>query len=695
LRSSAITKQSFFVHCQEKIREEAVMEPLIVKEKSESPVENWLWREGARKLQQNTLGYLLLKAEKDPSMLWRAHRRVYQAIVAPLLPNEGNPIALSELTDPAMQQLYHDQSSNMKKYPAFRDFYGIEEPLACFGEHFRLASFGMEEERQVLWLYGPPSSGKSSVLETLVKRMEKISFWALEGCSFHEHPLHVVPEESRAFLYKMFYFFRGMPCRKCSEKLIKTMEGKWWDMPVCEVNYSFASARGIAFMERPFVPPTTMGEYPREWHKILQEEANGGLLIIGFAKHDQPAELRALLADMVQSGRMNEPGSAAQVFLDFAIIAVSNESLNDYVKAKNDPAFLDRATRCAIPSVVSPAAEQLIHQKISQYASSPFHFMPHVEDLLNSIVCASRLTLSQGVSLDSVFDRLRLYDGKPPLTRGRVEVSSVSEPNTYRQLKTLEKQDGILPGLSVRASQKIRGIARSDRDNCLTFNDMTSGIMERLEKEELDSTKKSVIKRFFDNKEPFLEGFYHELLLRDLTMAWTGVELFRKNVDTGFQKYLDHVSAYVNKQAFVDDKQKEALDEGFLKYVEEQLAVIGADADKFRREIVSRVGMLQRSRDGNPRELTLRDLPMVEEAVMRMISAEHDRELRSAFLRRQDVSQKPDISQKPFDPARLEKKREAMKKELEKLGYHPCCIDWLFGAAGGMGGYLATHVFRD
>jgi serine protein kinase len=64
---------------------------------------------------------------------------------------------------------------------------------------------------------------------------------------------------------------------------------------------------------------------------------------------------------------------------------------------------------------------------------------------------------------------------------------------------------------------------------------------------------------------------------------------YQEQADALFQNYLDHAEAYVNKTKVKDRNTREELqpDEGFLKSVEEQIAIIGSAADGFRQEVIA------------------------------------------------------------------------------------------------------------
>ena len=80
---------------------------------------------------------------------------------------------------------------------------------------------------------------------------------------------------------------------------------------------------------------------------------------------------------------------------------------------------------------------------------------------------------------------------------------------------------------------------------------------------------------------------YLELLEKEITKAF--VYSYQEQADALFQNYLDHAEAYVNKTRVKDRNTREELqpDEGFLKSVEEQIAIIGSAADGFRQEVIA------------------------------------------------------------------------------------------------------------
>jgi serine protein kinase len=77
----------------------------------------------------------------------------------------------------------------IKIYPAFAEFYGMEDAIEQVVSYFRHAAQGLEEKKQILYLLGPVGGGKSSIAERLKQLMEHVPFYAIKGSPVNESPL--------------------------------------------------------------------------------------------------------------------------------------------------------------------------------------------------------------------------------------------------------------------------------------------------------------------------------------------------------------------------------------------------------------------------------------------------------------------------------------------------------------------------
>ena len=101
--------------------------------------------------------------KKDPTAYSTAAERMLAAI--------GEPELLDTRKDPRLSRLFFNKL--IKIYPAFKDFYGMEETIEQIVSFFRHAAQGLEEKKQILYLLGPVGGGKSSLAEKLKSLMEQ------------------------------------------------------------------------------------------------------------------------------------------------------------------------------------------------------------------------------------------------------------------------------------------------------------------------------------------------------------------------------------------------------------------------------------------------------------------------------------------------------------------------------------------
>ncbi|MGH7095120.1 MAG: PrkA family serine protein kinase, partial [Stellaceae bacterium] len=96
-----------------------------------------------------------------------------------LLKAIGEPRMVDTSQDPRLGRIFMNRT--IKVYPAFEDFFGMEETIERIVGFFRHAAQGLEERKQVLYLLGPVGGGKSSLAERLKQLMEKEPIYALKA----------------------------------------------------------------------------------------------------------------------------------------------------------------------------------------------------------------------------------------------------------------------------------------------------------------------------------------------------------------------------------------------------------------------------------------------------------------------------------------------------------------------------------
>jgi len=143
--------------------------------------------------------YLQL-CRKEPAAYATAAERMLLAI--------GEPEVIDTAKDPRLSRIFMNKV--IRRYPAFPEFFGMEEAIEQIVSYFRHAAQGLEERKQILYLLGPVGGGKSSLAERLKLLMEHQPFYAIKGSPVYESPLGLFdPEEDGQLLEEEY----GIPRR--------------------------------------------------------------------------------------------------------------------------------------------------------------------------------------------------------------------------------------------------------------------------------------------------------------------------------------------------------------------------------------------------------------------------------------------------------------------------------------------------
>src|SRR5712671_1288775 len=103
----------------------------------------------------------------------------YASAAERLLATIGEPEIFDTSRHPRLGRIFMNRT--IKVYPAFADFFGMEETIERIVGFFRHAAQGLEERKQVLYLLGPVGGGKSSLAERLKQLMEKEPVYVLKA----------------------------------------------------------------------------------------------------------------------------------------------------------------------------------------------------------------------------------------------------------------------------------------------------------------------------------------------------------------------------------------------------------------------------------------------------------------------------------------------------------------------------------
>ncbi len=100
----------------------------------------------------------------------KENKLAYASAAERLVHAIGEPQFVDTSTDPVLGRIFMNKT--IRVYPAFKDFFGMEEVVEKIVGYFRHSAQGLEEKKQILYLLGPVGGGKSSLAEKIKELME-------------------------------------------------------------------------------------------------------------------------------------------------------------------------------------------------------------------------------------------------------------------------------------------------------------------------------------------------------------------------------------------------------------------------------------------------------------------------------------------------------------------------------------------
>ncbi|CSQ74910.1 putative Ser protein kinase [Shigella sonnei] len=167
----------------------------------------------AAKDEEFTLQEFLTTCRQDRSAYANAAERLLMAI--------GEPVMVDTAQEPRLSRLFSNRV--IARYPAFEEFYGMEDAIEQIVSYLKHAAQGLEEKKQILYLLGPVGGGKSSLAERLKSLMQLVPIYVLsangERSPVNDHPFCLfnpqVRRKMRRFWKKSMAFLAAISAPSC------------------------------------------------------------------------------------------------------------------------------------------------------------------------------------------------------------------------------------------------------------------------------------------------------------------------------------------------------------------------------------------------------------------------------------------------------------------------------------------------
>ncbi len=520
----------------------------------------------------------------------------YASAAERMLAAIGEPEMIDTRNDARLSRLFSNRM--IRRYPAFREFYGMDEAIAQIVAYFKHAAQGLEERKQVLYLLGPVGGGKSSIAERLKALMEAYPIYALKGSPVNESPLGLFNAERDGALLESEY---GIPPRYLNGimspwavKRLKEFEGDISKFRVVRVQPSILRQIAITKTEPGDENnqdiSSLVGKVDiRKLESLSQDDpdaysysgglclANQGLLEF-VEMFKAPIKMLHPLLTATQEGNFKGTEGFSAIPFTGVILAHSNESeWQAFRNNKNNEAFLDRVYIVKVPYCLQVSEEVNIYRKLlrnSSLAQSPC--APGTLEMMAQFAVLSRLKEPEN---SSIYSKLRVYDGE--------NLKDV-EPNakSYQEYRDYAGIDEGMTGLSTRFSYKVLSAVFNHDQTEIAANPvhLMYVLEQRLLREQLPEDTQ---RRYLDFMKSYLGGRYAEFIGKEIQTAY--LESYSEYGQNIFDRYVTFADYWIQDEDYRDPETGESFERSQLNAELEKIEKPAgiANPKDFRNEIVN------------------------------------------------------------------------------------------------------------
>ena len=538
-----------------------------------------------------SLAEYLEACKKDPLVYSTATERLLAAI--------GEPEMVDTSKDPRLGRIFMNRT--IRAYPAFSEFYGMEETIERIVGFLRHAAQGLEERKQIMYLLGPVGGGKSSLAERLKALMETFPIYVLKAGNdlspVFESPLGLFDPERMGSLLEDRY---GIPKRRLTGLMspwcIKRLDEFGGDISKFRVQKLIPSRLrqiGIAKTEpgdennqdiSSLVGKVDIRKL--EMHAQNDPDAysySGGLnranqgMLEFVEMFKAPIKMLHPLLTATQEGNYIGTENIGAIPFQGIIMAHSNESeWQSFKNNKNNEAFIDRIYVIKVPYCLRVTEEQKIYEKL--VSRSELGAAPCAPATLEMLARFSVLTRLKRHENSTLYAKMRVYDG---------ESLKETDPRA-RSLQEYKDTAGVeegMDGASTRFAFKVLAA---------TFNHDTTEIaadpvhlMYVLEQSiRRDQMPQETEKRYLEFIKGELAPRYAEFIGNEIQKAY--LESYHDYGQNLFDRYVSYADAWIEDIDFKDADTGQLLNRELLNQeltkVEKPAGI--ANPKDFRNEVV-------------------------------------------------------------------------------------------------------------
>ncbi|MBO9490748.1 PrkA family serine protein kinase [Endozoicomonas sp. G2_1] len=546
--------------------------------------------------------------------LCRQDKFAYASASERLLKAIGEPEMIDTANDPRLSRIFSNRV--IARYPAFSEFYGMEDAIEQIVSYLTHASQGLEEKKQILYLLGPVGGGKSSLAEKLKALMQQEPIYVLsangERSPVNDHPFCLFDANADGKILQQEY---QIPKRYLTTimspwaaKRLQEFKGDIAKFSVVKVYPSILNQIAIAKTE----PgddnnqdiSSLVGKVDiRQLEHFAQNDADAYSYSGALCRANQgvmefvemfkaPIKVLHPLLTATQEGNYNPTEGLSALPFDGILLAHSNESeWQSFRNNKNNEAFLDRVYIVKVPYCMRVSEEVKIYQKLLENSElSQAQCAPDTLETLAQFTVLSRLMEPENSSL---YSKMRVYDGES-LKDTDPKAKSYQE---YRDYAGIEEG---MAGLSTRFAFKILSRVFNFDHGEVAANPvhLFYVLEQQIEREQLP---KEIAEKYLEFIKGYLTPKYIEFIGKEIQTAY--LESYSEYGQNIFDRYVTYADFWIQDQEYRDAETGQLFDREALNNELEKIekpAGISNPKD-FRNEIVNFVLRAKANNNGkNP-----------------------------------------------------------------------------------------------
>ena len=527
----------------------------------------------------------------------RENSSLYASPAERILKAIGEPELIDTKLDDRLCRIYSNKV--IKRYPAFAEFYGMEETIEQIVSFFKHAAQGLEEKKQILYLLGPVGGGKSSLAERLKQLMEQSTVYVLvadgEVSPVWESPLGLFSgykEQIEAEYGIPKRYIPACPSPWATKRLME-YGGDVSKFRVRAFKLSISSQIGIAKNEPGDennqdisslvgkVDIRKLAEFPQNdadaynYSGALCKANQGMMEFVEMFK--APIKVLHPLLTATQEGNYNGTESLPSIPFQGIILAHSNESEWEvFSNDKKNEAFLDRVNIVRVPYCLRVDEEVAIYQKLiknSSLAEAPC--APMTLDLLAQFSVLTRLRKTENSSL---YSKMRIYNGEN-LKEIDLKAKSLQE---YRDDAGITEG---MQGISTRFAFKVLSKVFNHDSEEIAANPVH--LFYVLEQEVIKLQLPKETEDFYLNiLKSMLSARYAEFIGDEIQKAY--VDSYQEYGQNLFERYITYADYWCQDNEYRDPETGEQFDRQLLNAELEKIEKPAgiANPKDFRNDVV-------------------------------------------------------------------------------------------------------------